>query len=136
MVCDPPPFGTGVFCFTKNGISISTGNEEMIYLQNTQEAQVVYVTRSDGSRPSGDLVFKAKNTITLEEEVDVHVTDLQVSDLYYYLAVSLPENVPDGEYEYTLSAEGETLSTGLLVVGDYSKPNEYDKNITYEQYET
>ena len=108
----------------------------MIYLQNTQEAQVVYVPRSDGSRPSGDLVFKAKNTINLEEEIDVHVTDLQVSDLYYYLAVSLPEKVTDGEYEYTLSAEGETLSTGLLVVGAYSKPNEYDKNITYEQYES
>lgn len=108
----------------------------MIYLQNTQEAQVVYVPRSNGGRSQGDLVFKAKNTINLEDEVDVHVTDLQVSDLYYYLAVSLPENVPDGEYEYTLSAEGETLSTGLLVVGDYSKPNEYDKNITYEQYES
>ena len=107
----------------------------MIYLQNTQEAQVVYIPRN-GVIPQGDLVFKAKNTINLEDEVDVHVTDLQVSDLYYYLAVSLPENVPDGEYEYTLSSEGDTLSTGLLVVGAYSKPNEYDKNITYEQYES
>ena len=108
----------------------------MIYLQNTQEAQVVYIPRSEGDRPQGDLVFKAKNTINLEEEIDVHVSDLQVSDLYYYLAVTLPEKVTDGEYEYTLSSEGDTLSTGLLVVGDYSKPNEYDKNITYEQYET
>ena len=108
----------------------------MIYLRNTQEAQVVYVPRSEGSRPSGDLVFKAKNTINLEEEVDVHVTDLQTSDLYYNLAIELPAGLPDGEYEYTLSSEGDTLSTGLLVVGDYSKPNEYDKNITYEQYET
>ena len=108
----------------------------MIYLQNTQEAQVVYVPRSEGSRPSGDLVFKAKNTINLEEEVDVHVTDLQTSDLYYNLAIELPAGLPDGEYEYTLSSEGDTLSTGLLVVGAYSKPNEYDKNITYEQYES
>lgn len=108
----------------------------MIYLQNTQEAQVVYVPRSDGSRPHGDLVFKAKNTINLEEEIDVHVADLQVSDLYYYLAVSLPEKATDGEYEYTLSFEGDILSTGLLVVGDYSKPDQYEKDITYEQYET
>jgi hypothetical protein len=125
----------GGLCFTKNGVSISTGNEEMIYLQNTQEAQVVYIPRN-GVTPQGDLVFKAKNTINLEEEIDVHVLDLQVSDLYYYLAVTLPEKVTDGEYEYTLSSEGDTLSTGLLVVGDYSKPNEYDKVITYEQYET
>ena len=108
----------------------------MIYLQNTQEAQVVYVPRSDGSRPSGDLVFKATNTVNLVEEINQAVTDLQTSDLYFYLAIELPAGLPDGEYEYTLSSEGDSLSTGLLVVGDYSKPNEYDKNITYEQYET
>lgn len=108
----------------------------MIYLQNTQEAQVVYVPRSDGSRPSGDLVFKATNTVNLVEEINQAVTDLQTSDLYYNLAIELPAGLPDGEYEYTLSSEGETLSTGLLVVGDYSKPNEYEKVITYEQYET
>lgn len=108
----------------------------MIYLQNTQEAQVVYVPRSDGSRPQGDLVFKATNTINLEEGINQAVTDLQTSDLYFNLAIELPAGLTDGEYEYTLSAEGETLSTGLLVVGDYSKPNEYDKNITYEQYES
>jgi len=108
----------------------------MIYLQNTQEAQVVYVPRSDGSRPSGDLVFIAKSTIDLAVEINQTVTDLQTSDLYFNLAIELPAGLPDGEYEYTLSSEGDTLSTGLLVVGDYSKPNEYDKNITYEQYET
>ena len=108
----------------------------MVYLQNTQEAQVVYIPRSNGSKPHGDLVFKAKNTINLEEEIDVYVSDLQVSDLYFYLAVSLPEKVTDGEYEYTLSFEGDTLSTGLLVVGDYSKSNQYEKEIKYEQYET
>ena len=108
----------------------------MIYLQNTQEAQEVHVPRSIGMIPQGDLVFKAKNTINLTEEIDLYVSDLQVSNLYYFLAVILPENVTNGEYEYTLSYEDTTLATGLLVVGDYAQPDQYEKEISYEQYET
>ena len=86
--------------FTENPESISIGKRKMIYLQNTREAQEVYVPRSNGANPLGDLVFKAKNTINLVEEIDLFVSDLQLSDLYFYLAVILPENVTDGEYEY------------------------------------
>lgn len=108
----------------------------MIYLQNTREAQEVYVPRSNGANPQGDLVFKAKNTTNLVEEIDLYVSDLHVSDLYFYLAVILPEDVTDGEYEYVLSYEDEILSTGLLVVGDFENPDQYEKDVTYEQYET
>ena len=108
----------------------------MIYLQNTQEAQVVYVPRSNGMMPNGDLVFKARNTINLDVEIDMYVADLQVSDLYFYLAVILPEEVTEGEYEYELKFEDTLLSSGLLVVGDYTKPDQYEKDVTYEQYET
>lgn len=108
----------------------------MIYLQNTQEAQVVYVPRDNRMVTQGDLVFKAKNTINLVEEIDLFVSDLQLSDLYFYLAVTLPENVTDGEYEYELKFEDTILSSGLLVVGDYTKPDQYNKEIEYKQYET
>lgn len=89
-----------------------------------------------GITPQGDLVFKAKSTIDLEVEIKQVVTDLQTSDLYFNLAVILPAGLPDGEYEYTLLAGDVPVSTGLLVIGDYTKPNEYNKVITYEQYET
>lgn len=108
----------------------------MIYLQNTQEAQVVYIPRNDGNMSNGDLVFNAKNTINLDVEIDMYVADLQVSDLYFYLAVILPEDVTEGEYEYELKYEDTLLSSGLLVVGDYTKPDQYEKDVTYEQYET
>lgn len=108
----------------------------MIYLQNTQEAQVVYVPRDNRMTIQGDLVFKAKNTINLVEEIDLYVSDLQLSDLYFYLAVILPEGVTDGEYEYELKFEDTILSSGLLVVGNLSKPDQYKKEIEYEQYET
>lgn len=108
----------------------------MIYLQNTQEAQEILIPRSKAEIPDGDLVFKARNTINLTEEIDLYVSDLLVSDLYYFLAVILPGKVTDGEYEYTLSYEDSVLSTGILVVGDYAKPSQYEKEIQYEQYET
>lgn len=107
----------------------------MIYLQNTTESQVMFIPRSDAV-PQGDLVFKARNTIDLEVEINEAVTDLQTSDLYFNLAITLPADLPNGEYEYTLAVGEIRLSTGLLVIGENSHPSEYNKEITYEQYET
>ena len=107
----------------------------MIYLQNTTESQVMFIART-GMTPQGNLVFKAKSTINLEVEINQVVTDLQTSDLYFNLAISLPTDLPNGEYEYTLAVGEIRLSTGLLVIGENSHPSEYDKEITYEQYET
>ena len=107
----------------------------MIYLQNTTETQVMFIPRSDAV-PQGDLVFKARNTIDLEVEINEVVTDLQTSDLYFNLAISLPTDLPNGEYEYILAVGDIRLSTGLLVIGENSHPSEYNKEITYEQYET
>ena len=107
----------------------------MIYLQNTTESQVMFIPRNRVT-PQGDLVFKAKSTIDLEVEINQVVTDLQTSDLYFNLAVTLNPGLPDGEYEYSLSAGGILVSSGLLVIGENSRPSEYNKDITYEQYET
>lgn len=107
----------------------------MIYLQNTTESQVVFVPKN-GAVPSGSLVFKAKSTIDLSQEINQGVTDLDTSDLYFNLAVTLPADLPNGEYEYTLSVGEILLSSGLLVIGENSDPSQYNKEITYEQYET
>lgn len=106
----------------------------MIYLQNTGDAQVVFVPRN-GKIPSGDLVFRAKSTIDLATEIDLQVINLNVSRLYMHLAVSIVGDVPNGEYEYTVKAGDEVLSTGLLIIGDTSRPDQYNQEITYEQYE-
>ena len=107
----------------------------MIYLQNTQESQVMFIPRN-GETPQGDLVFRAKSTIDLAVEINQAVTDLRTSDQYFNLAVTLPADVPVGEYEYTLSAGNIPVSSGLLVIGENSHPSQYNKEITYEQYET
>ena len=105
----------------------------MIYLQNITESQEAAIPRN-GETPQGNLVFKAKSTIDLAVEINQEVTDLQTSDLYFNLAIELPAGLPDGEYEYTLLAGEILVSSGLLVIGDYTKPSEYNKDIKYEQY--
>jgi hypothetical protein len=125
----------GSFVLQKTGFLYLQETTEMIYLQNTTESQVMFIPRN-GVTPQGDLVFKAKSTIDLEVEINQVVTDLQTSDLYFNLAVTLNAGLPDGEYEYSLSAGEILVSSGLLVIGENSRPSEYNKDITYEQYET
>ena len=106
----------------------------MLYLQNSTEAQMVFVP-SNGEVPSGDLVLKAKSTIDLVTEIEVQVVDLDISDIYMHLSVVLDEGIANGEYEYTLTAGDEVVSTGLLIVGDLSHPEQYNHAIEYDQYE-
>lgn len=107
----------------------------MLYLQNTTESQTIYVPKS-GAVPAGVLRFKARNTTDLSVEVDRFVRDFRTSGLYFNVSVVLPAGIPDGEYEYTLSVGDAVLSSGLMVVGENAKTSEYNKDISYEQYET
>ena len=105
---------------------------EMIYLQNTNESQVLFVPRN-GAEASGELTLKARNTIDQDFIID-RVLDLRTSDLYFNLSITLPEDCPDGEYEYALMDDNIVLSTGILVLQSADARNEYDKDIVYEQY--
>ena len=109
-------------------------DKRMIYLLNQTDAQAVYVPKNGGV-PDGDLAFKAKSTMELATEVDAEVLNLGISDLYVNIAVTLPEGVPNGEYEYSLTAGGILVSSGLLVIGDTTSPDQYNHTITYEQFE-
>ena len=104
----------------------------MIYLQNTTESQVLFVPRN-GAEASGELTLKARNTIDQDFIID-RVLDLRTSDLYFNLAITLPEECPDGEYEYALMDDNIVLSTGILVLQSADARTDYDKDIVYEQY--
>ena len=106
----------------------------MLYLQNTEDAQMVFVP-SNGEIPSGDLVFKAKSTIDLATEIELQVVSLDVSEIYMHLSVAIQGEIPNGEYEYTVTAGDELVSSGLLIVGENSRPEQYNHAIEYEQYE-
>ena len=105
----------------------------MIYLKHTTDLQMMHIPK-DGRDVNGDVVFKAFSTINqFGFSFDVAAEE-DTSLLYHKVLVELNEDIPSGEYEYTLSDEVGVLSTGLLVVGDLDNPMEYNKVTTYEQY--
>lgn len=104
----------------------------MIYLKHTTDLQMMYIPK-DGRDAKGDVFFKAFSTIN-QFGFSFYAAEENSSSLYHKVLVELTEDIPSGEYEYTLLDEMGVLSTGLLVVGDLDKPMEYNKVTTYEQY--
>ena len=90
----------------------------------------------DGKQASGQLSFQARSTVDLDTPIDVPVSDLNTSGLYFRIALELPEGITEGEYEYELRSGDVILSTGLLYVGELptERAQEYEKTVEYEQY--
>lgn len=106
----------------------------MIYLKNITEAQVAFIPRN-GARASGDMTLVMRNT-TDQSMFTMSVTDLDTSSIYFNVAVSLPEDIATGEYQYNLM-DGEILvSCGLMFIGDRPGASQYEETITYTQYES
>lgn len=122
----------GPFVFTENAETIF--ESKMIYLNKTTDAQVVFIPRDTDH--TGTLQLTARSTVGLDIPITATMVDLKVHRLCYALAITLPEDLATGEYEYTLKAGGEKVSTGVLVVLDsLENAEQYNKDITYEQYE-
>lgn len=119
--------------YDKRQFYIYPKEDEMIYLRNTTDAQNMFIPKNRDIDES-QLTFVVRNTIELDGFTSV-LTDLMTSDLYHHLAISLPENLADGEYHYSLMEGNILLSSGLLYIGDLSHPQEYGKTINYTQYE-
>lgn len=105
----------------------------MIYLKNISDAQTLMVPRN-GESLTGEMSLSVRNTTDLTETI-LTMTDLNTSDHYFNLAVALPDGLADGEYQYTLKNGEIKVSCGLLIIGELRKPDEYEKTITYKQYE-
>lgn len=103
----------------------------MIYLANIllpQEVNIPVVTDTEVGEVSLRLICNTSNEVA----VDVEVTDLDIYRDYHTIGVELPEGLPSGEYDYYLLSDGAVLSSGLLQIGDYHRPedvyNEDDNN--------
>lgn len=131
----------------------------MIYLKNTTDAQRVRIP-ADGAKQHGQMSFRMVNVIGGGEGVEsvwdpaiylvdaggAYVRDFEGRQiavgepedrtrLYYLAVVELPEGIPDGEYNYTATVDGVTVSCGLAYVGDFTAPEtEYKNTFVYEQY--
>ena len=94
---------------------------------------MMYVPK-DGRNAIGDVFFKAFSTIN-QFGFSFDAAEENSSLLYHKVLVELKEDIPSGEYEYTLSDEVGVLSTGLLVIGEIDSHVEYVIEKEYEQYE-
>ena len=106
----------------------------MIYLTNISDAQILMIPKNGGI-VTGEMSLVLRNT-TDQQETTLSVTDMNTSGLYFNLAVALPEGLADGEYQYTLKDGNIQVSCGLLYVGDMQSPSQYERTITYQQYES
>ena len=106
----------------------------MIYLKNIPDAQILMIPRNGGI-VTGEMSLVMRNT-TDQQETTLSMTDLNTSGLYFNLAVALPEGIADGEYQYTLKDGNIQVSCGLLYIGDLQSPSQYERTITYQQYES
>ena len=93
---------------------------------------MMYVPK-DGRNAIGDVFFKAFSTIN-QFGFSFDAAEENSSLLYHKVLVELKEDIPSGEYEYTLSDEVGVLSTGLLVIGEIDSHVEYVIEKEYEQY--
>ena len=106
----------------------------MVYLLNQSGAQAVLIPKP--ATVSGDLAMTLRSTVDNSTPVDATVIDLAVSRLYYYVAITLPDGIQPGEYEYVLTAGMDTVASGIAVIRDSAPVVQYEKTIQYEQYET
>lgn len=121
------------FSLQNTGILYLTERKRMIYLQNTTEPQALFIPRSQRG-VEGTLHFSAESNMELADLISIDVSDLDTSDLYYDLSVTLPDDLPGGEYDYRLTDDAGILSQGILVVGDSFTIDQYEKDVEYEQY--
>lgn len=106
----------------------------MIYLQNIHTPQAVFIPRNYSMRNAA---------LTLElmpalgsGAIRIEVIPTNTYTMYESFDVTLPENIKDGEYVYSLiSDQGVTLSNGVLMIGDFCrkvKANKIERK--YKQY--
>lgn len=106
----------------------------MIYLVNQPGPQAVMIPKPVTG--TGPLTMTFRSTVNQTEPVDAGVIDISVSQLYYFLAVTVPEGMQPGEYEYDLRADGIPVASGVAMIRDTYPTVQYIKQATYEQYET
>jgi hypothetical protein len=108
--------------------------EEMVYVSNTGDTQIISLPRSF-HRQNG-LRYHLKISQADKAIYATNLTDLGGSWLYYNFQIDLPEEMASGEYEYRLTAEnGDVMSEGIMVVQwERQEHEEYVMFVEYEQY--
>lgn len=104
----------------------------MIYLAHTTEEQMLFIPKTKRNSDGAVFIrlFSPMNLIGMIKDVQM----VEETITYYKVKVKLPSVIAPGEYEYGFYDMRDSLSSGILVVGEPSKAVEYNKTIEYEQY--
>lgn len=79
--------------------------------------------------------FTVENNLTHKKYEFDNIPVYGVTTIGYEIGVSLPGDIVDGEYTYTLVDADNVLGSGLLQIGDYTAPKaEYNKKETIKTY--
>lgn len=108
----------------------------MIYLKNKTGRQGLRVPVSGLGEGDGTPAFRLRSTTGNKDVYDADWQDGVAEVDYLRGTVGLPAGLKDGEYEYELSQDGQTLARGVAQVGDYKAVpvQRSDETITFNQY--
>lgn len=109
----------------------------MIYLKNITAGQTIRVAVSGLGEGAETPTFVLRSTTDHREVYALEWQDGVAEVGYLRGTIRLPAGLPDGEYEYALSEDGQVLGRGVAQVGDYAPvtaaPKE-QQTITFKQY--
>ena len=123
----------------------------MIHLTNIKEVQYISVPKGKPSEAT-PLELTFRNTTDLHKEETQQVNDIGSLVYYYLFAVAIGNKgdfnvdfnddfftwfpITPGEYEYTLTAGGKPIASGIAIVDEYgASVKEFKNEVTYKQYE-
>lgn len=67
--------------------------------------------------------LKIQNNLTKSKYIIENLTDLMANSVNYVFDIVLPDNLDNGEYNFSLFNDEEALvATGLLQIGSYEAP--------------
>lgn len=99
------------------GFYISVKAKDMVYLENIDSMQLVYVPKVGVLHDGQPIVVKLRSTIGTKEVYEVEASVYEQKRDYWVLALSLGSKNLNGEYEYSVCQQDEVLATGLLIIG-------------------
>lgn len=99
---------------------------EMIYLNNTSGLQQVWIPRAMDFDDVSLVTLYLTHTATRTTYSDIVIKEWSVDGGYYLLTLALPEDMPVGEYEYSLDGEQDVpISAGLARIASVAQESAY-----------
>lgn len=112
----------------------------MIIVQKSTYPVRMYVPLNGYTQQPQELAFSAISTAD-NTALELVITKSVIAEFgantgaFIALYVTLPEDMALGEWEYTLAADGEAVSQGIMqVTEDGGEPAQYNANDEYKQY--